>query len=81
MGNEMSIKVCKFKKTLDILNRSWSNPFNNGLNLAKIHVNDETQEFHFRLMELTLFQFGINFNLSKFFQNQTYMAFMVFHVL
>jgi hypothetical protein len=39
MGNETLIKVGKFKETLDISNRSWSNPINNGLNLVKIHVN------------------------------------------
>jgi hypothetical protein len=37
-----------------------------------IHVNaisrdDVTQEFHFRLMEFTLLQFGVKFNLLKFF--------------
>jgi hypothetical protein len=60
MGNEMSIKIDKSKKTLDISNKSWSSPINNDLNLMKIHVNvickyDVTQEFHFRLMELKLF--------------------------
>jgi hypothetical protein len=40
----------------------------------KIHVNvisrnDVTQEFHFKLMEFSLFQFGIKFNLPKLLQN------------
>jgi hypothetical protein len=64
MGNETSIKVSKTNKTLDILNKSWSSPINNGLNLMKIHANaiskdDITQEFHFKLMEFTFLQFRI----------------------
>jgi hypothetical protein len=86
MGNELSIKVDESKKTLDILNISWNSIINNGLKLTRIHTNaifrdDVTEKFHFRLMELTLFQFGIKSNLFKLLQNQTYMAFMVFHVL
>jgi hypothetical protein len=82
----MSIKVGKSKKTLDILNKRWNSLINNGLNLARIHVNaisrdDVTQEFHFRLMEFTLLQFGLKSNLSKLFQNETYMSLMVVHVL
>jgi len=55
------------------------------MNFTKIHVNvisidDVTQEFHFKLMEFTLFQFGIKSNLLKFFQNQMYMVLMVLHV-
>jgi hypothetical protein len=74
VGNEMLIKVGKSKKTLDILNRSWSSLINNGLNLTRIHANaiskdNITQKFHFRLMEFTLFQFGIKSNLLKLLQN------------
>ncbi len=55
----MSIKVGKSNKTLDILSISWNNPINNGLNLAMIYANaisrdDVTQEFHFKLIEITL---------------------------
>jgi hypothetical protein len=46
-----------------------------------ISKNNVTKEFHFRLMESTLFQFGIKTNFSKLFQNNTYMALMVCHVL
>ncbi len=72
VGSEMSIKVGKSKKTLDILNWVWSSPINNGLNLTKIHENAisrnyVTQEFHFRLMEFTLLQCGVKSNLPKFF--------------
>jgi hypothetical protein len=35
----MLIKVGKSKKPLDISNKSSNNPFGNGLNLMKIHVN------------------------------------------
>ncbi len=64
MGNEMSIKVGKSKKALDISNINWNNPINNGLNLARIYANaiswdNVTQEFHFKLIKFTLFQFGI----------------------
>jgi hypothetical protein len=81
----MSIKVGKSKKILDILSISLNNPINNGLNLAMIYANaistdDVTQEFHFKLIEITLLQFGIKPNLLKLLQNQTYMAFMVLHV-
>jgi hypothetical protein len=86
MGNEKLIKVGKSKKLLNISNKSWSNPINNGLNFTRIHANaisrdDVTQEFHFKLVEFTFFQFGIKSNLSKLLQNQTYMVFMVLHVL
>jgi hypothetical protein len=74
MGNEKSIKVDKSKRTLNISNRSWRSPINNGLNFTRIRVNaifrdDVTQEFHFKLMEFTLFQFGVKSNLSKLLQN------------
>jgi hypothetical protein len=39
MGNEMLIKVDKSKKTLDILNKSWSGLIKNGLNFTRIHAN------------------------------------------
>jgi hypothetical protein len=39
VGNETLIKVSKYKKTLDILNRNWSNIVHYGLNLTQIHVN------------------------------------------
>jgi hypothetical protein len=86
MGNEMSIKVGKSKKTLNFLKKSYNNPIDNGVNFVKIHVdaiskNDVTQEFHFNLVEFTLPQFCIKSNLSKLLQNQMYMAFMVLHVL
>ncbi len=72
--------------TLNISNRSYNSLINNGLILINIHVNvifrDEiTQEYHFRLMEFTLFQFGIKSNFPKFFQIQMYMALIIFHVL
>jgi hypothetical protein len=68
MGNETPIKVNKSKKTLDILNKSWSSPIKNGLNHTRIDANaifkdDVTQEFHFRLMEFTLLQLIIKSNL------------------
>ncbi len=52
----------------------------------RIHANisskdDVTQEFHFILMEVTFFQFGVKSNFPKLFQNQMYMAFMVLHVI
>ncbi len=86
LGNETSIKVGKSNKTFDISNRSWSSPINNGLNLMRIHSNailknDVIQKFHFRLMEFTFLQFGVKFNFPKLFQNKTYMAFVVLHVL
>jgi hypothetical protein len=76
VGNETFIKVGKSKKTLDILNKNWSSPINNGLNLARIHGNaifryDATQD---KLMKFTFFQFGVKFNLPKLLQNQTYKA-------
>jgi hypothetical protein len=71
--------------TLDISNRNYSSLINNGLILINIHVNvifrDEiTQEYHFRLMEFTLFQFVIKSNFLKLFQIQMYMALIVLHV-
>ncbi len=56
------------------LNINWGKPFHNGLNLTKVHANvisknNITQEFHFKLMESTPFQ------------NKTYMALLVYHVL
>jgi len=56
----MLIKIGKFKKTLDILNKRWNNLINNDLNLMNIHANailknDVTQKFHFKLMEFTFF--------------------------
>jgi hypothetical protein len=39
------------------------------------------QEFHFKLMELTFFQFGIKSNFSKKILKRMYMVFMVLHVL
>ncbi len=70
MGNETLIKVGKSKKTFDISNKSWSNLIKNGLNFAGIHAsaifwNNITLEFDFRLMEFTLFQFGIKSNPLK----------------
>jgi hypothetical protein len=70
MGNETLINIGKSKKAFDILNKSWSNLINNGLNFARIHANaifrdGITQEFHFKLMEFTLFQFGIESNPLK----------------
>ncbi len=58
MGNETSIKV---GKSINISNKSWGNPIDNGLDLMIVHVNavsqdDVAQEFHFKLMELTFFQ-------------------------
>jgi hypothetical protein len=71
IGNETPIKVSKSKKTLDILNKNWSSPINNGLNLTRIHANvvskdDVTQEFHFRLMEFTFLQLVIKSNSYNF---------------
>jgi hypothetical protein len=67
------------------MNRSWGSPIDDGLNLMKVHVNaisknNITQKFHLRLMESTLFQFGIKTNFSELFQNNTYMALRVCHV-
>jgi len=45
VGNETSIKVGKSKKTLNIMNRSWNNPINNGLNFTSIHVNEDPCEY------------------------------------
>jgi hypothetical protein len=52
VGNETLIEIGKSKKTLNITNRSWGSLVDNGLNLAKIHVNaisrdDVAKEFHF----------------------------------
>jgi hypothetical protein len=85
MGNETSIKVSKSKTTLNIMNKSWGNPINNGLNFVKIHANaiskdNITQKFHFRLMEFTFLQFGIKSDFLDLFQDKTYMVFMVLHV-
>jgi hypothetical protein len=69
VGNETLIEIGKSNKTLNIINKSWGSPIDNGLKLVNIHMNaisrdDVTQEFHFKLMEFTLFQFGIKFNFS-----------------
>ncbi len=86
MRNESLIEFNEPKKTLNISNRSWGSLIHNGLNLMKVHANaisknNITQEFHFKFMESTFFQFGIKINFSKFFQNNMYMVFMVCHVL
>ncbi len=86
MGNEMSIKVGKSKKTLNILNKSQGSLINNGLDLTRVHENvisrnDVVQEFHFRLIEFTFLQIGIKFNFLKLLQHKTYMVFMICHVL
>ncbi len=86
MCNELSIEIGKPKKMLNILNRSSGSLIHNGLNLIRVHVNaisknNITQEFHLRLMESTLFQFGIRTNLSKLCQNKICMVLMVCHVL
>jgi hypothetical protein len=67
--NESPIEIVEPKKTLNIPNRSWGSPIHNGLKLVKVHANtisrdNITQEFHFRLMESTFFQFGIKTNFS-----------------
>jgi hypothetical protein len=54
----MPIEVGKSKKTLNITNKNWGSPVDNGLNLARIHANaiskdDVTKEFHFSLMKFT----------------------------
>jgi hypothetical protein len=45
VDNETSIKVGKSKKTLNILNRSWNNPINNGLNFTSNNVNEDPCEY------------------------------------
>jgi len=65
VGNETLIEIGKSKKTLNITNRRWGSVVENGLNLAKIHVNaisrdDVAKKFHFGLMKFTFFQFSIN---------------------
>jgi hypothetical protein len=67
VGNETSIKVIKFNKTLDITNRSWGTLVDNGLKLVRIHANaiskdDVIEEFHINLMKFTFFQLGIKFD-------------------
>jgi hypothetical protein len=57
----MSLKVGKSKKTLNISNRNWGSPIDNGLDLMMVHANaiprdDVAQEFHFKLMEFTFLQ-------------------------
>jgi hypothetical protein len=52
--NEMSIKVGKSNKTLDILNKSWSSLINNGLKLIKIHAN--------AILEMTWYKNSTLFN-------------------
>ncbi len=79
VGNEIQENIGHFEQ-------SCSSPINNGLNLTRIHVNaittnDVTQEFHFRLTEFTLLQFGVKSNLPKLLQNQTYIVIMVLRVL
>jgi len=86
MCNELLIEMGEPKKTLNIVNKSWGSPIHNGLNLMKAHANaisktNITPEFHLKLMESTLLQFGIHINFLELFQNKTYMAFMVYHVL
>jgi hypothetical protein len=86
MRNELPIEIGELKKTLNIPNKSWGSPIYNDLNLMKVHANaisknNITQEFHLKLMEFTFFQFNIKTNFLKLFQNKTYMALMVYHVL
>jgi hypothetical protein len=81
VGNETSIEIGKSKKTLNITNRSWGSLVDNGLNLAKIHVNaifrdDVAKEFHFGLMKFTFFQLDIKFDFPKLIQNKLNMLFM-----
>jgi len=71
--NDSLIEVGKPKKTLNITNKSWGSPIHNGLNLMRVHANvisknNLTKEFHFKLMESTLFQFDTNANFSELFQ-------------
>ncbi len=84
--NESLIEISKPKETLNISNKSWGSPIHNSLNLTRVYgnaisKNNITQEFHLKLMESTLLQFGINTNLWELFQNKTYMVFMTCHVL
>jgi len=79
VGNEIQENIGHFEQ-------SCSSPINNGVNLTRIHVNaittnDVTQEFHFRLMEFTLVQFGVKSNLPKLLQNETYTVIMVLRVV
>jgi hypothetical protein len=86
MCNEILIKVDKFKKTLNIMNRSWGNPIHNGLDLRRIHVNaisrnNILEEFHFSLMEFTFIQLSIESNFFELVQNKSNMLFMFLLVL
>ncbi len=84
--NELLIKINEPKETLNIPNNNQGNPIHNGLALTKVHMNaisknNMTQEFHFRLMESTLLQFGIKTSFSKFYQNKPCMPCKVCHIL
>jgi hypothetical protein len=73
--NQMSIKISKPKKTLNVMDRSWGSPIHNGLNLMIVHVYtifriDVAKEFHFSLMKFTFFQLGIKSNFPELVQNK-----------
>jgi hypothetical protein len=83
MGYEMLIKIGKFKKIMNITNRSSGSLVNNGINLVRIHVNiifrdDVVEEFHFGLMKFTFIQLGIKSNFPKLVQNKSNMLLMLF---
>jgi hypothetical protein len=81
MCNETLIKVDKFKKMLNVMNRSWGNPIHNGLDLRRIHVNAISknnifEEFHFSLMEFAFLQLNIESNFFELVQNKSNISFM-----
>ncbi len=67
MCNETLIEVSESKKSLNIMNKTYSNAIHNGLDLTEIHLNaisknNILEEFHFILMEYTVFQLCIKSN-------------------
>ncbi len=86
MCNETLIKVGKFKKTLNIMNRSWGKPIHNGLDLMRIHANatfrnNILEEFHFSLTKFAFLQLNIESNFFKRVQNKSNMSFTFLLVL
>jgi hypothetical protein len=86
MCNEALIKDDEFKKTLNIMNRSWGNPIHNGLNLKRIHVNaisrnNILEKFHFNLIEFAFPQLNVESNFFELDQNKSNMSFMFLFVL
>ncbi len=75
MCSEMSIKVGKSKKTLNITNKSWGSPFHNGFYFMKIYMGTISKDYVPKglcvdLMKFTFFQFGVKFDSPNLVQKQ-----------